>query len=78
MLPPENETKYRMLLLPVINKKSAAFENYLWASPLMLRLGFDQGNFKGESVVAAILPSCMEVSYFTSGFFVANPAKQFR
>ena len=28
-----------------------------------------QGNLKGESVVVAILPSCMEVSYCTSGFF---------
>ena len=26
----------------------------------------DQGNLKGESVVAAILPSCMVVSYCTS------------
>ena len=25
--------------------------------------------FKGESVVAAILVSCMEVSYCTSGYF---------
>ena len=33
--------------------------------------------FKGESTVAAILPSHMEVSYCTSGFFVAKPAKQF-
>ena len=30
---------------------------------------FDQGNLKGESVVAAILQSCMEVRYCTSGFF---------
>ena len=29
----------------------------------------NQGNLKGESVVAAILPSRMEVSYCTSGFF---------
>ena len=28
-----------------------------------------QGNFKGESVVMAILPSSMEASYCTSGFF---------
>ena len=28
-----------------------------------------QGNLKGESVVATILLSCMEVSYCTSGFF---------
>ena len=28
-----------------------------------------QGNLKGESVVAAILPSRMEISYCTSGFF---------
>ena len=28
-----------------------------------------QGNLKGESVVAAILPSLMEVSYCTAGFF---------
>ena len=28
-----------------------------------------QGNLKGESVVAAILPSRMKVSYCTSGFF---------
>ena len=27
---------------------------------------------KRESVVVAILPSCMEVSYCTSGFFVAK------
>ena len=32
---------------------------------------------KGESVVVAILPLCMEVSYCTSGFFIAKPAKQF-
>ena len=32
-------------------------------------LCFIQGNLKGESVVAAILPSRMEVSYCTSGFF---------
>ena len=31
----------------------------------------------GNSVVAAILPSRMEVSYCTSGFFVAKPAKYF-
>ena len=29
-----------------------------------------QGNLKGESVVVAILPSHMEVSYCTSGFFL--------
>ena len=29
----------------------------------------NQGNLKGESVVAAILPPRMEVSYCTSGFF---------
>ena len=28
-----------------------------------------QGNLKGDSVVAAILPSRMEVSYCTAGFF---------
>ena len=28
-----------------------------------------QGNLKEESVVVAILLSCMEVSYCTSGFF---------
>ena len=33
----------------------------------------NQGNFKGESVVAAILPSRMEVSYCTSRFFIAKP-----
>ena len=36
-----------------------------------------QGNFKGESAVAAILPSRMDASYCTY-FFVAKPAKQFR
>ena len=30
---------------------------------------FKQGNFKGQSVVAAILSSCMQVIYCTSGFF---------
>ena len=35
----------------------------------------NQGNLKGESVVAAILLSCMEVSYCTFGFFVAKFAK---
>ena len=34
--------------------------------------GLEQGNFKGESVVVAILPSCMEASYCTSGFFIAK------
>ena len=34
-----------------------------------------QGNLKGESVAAAILPSCMEVSYCTSRFFIDKPAK---
>ena len=34
-----------------------------------------QGNLKRESVVAAILSSRKEVSYCTSGFFVAKPAK---
>ena len=29
-----------------------------------------QGNLKRESVVAAILPSHMEVNYCTSGFFL--------
>ena len=29
----------------------------------------NHGNLKGESVVAAILPSHMEVSYYTFGFF---------
>ena len=28
-----------------------------------------QGNLKGRFVVLAILPSRMEVSYYTSGFF---------
>ena len=37
----------------------------------------NQGNLKGESVVAAILPSRMEVSYCTSGFFVAKPPNNF-
>ena len=32
-------------------------------------LTLKEGNLKGESVVVAILPSCMEVSYCTSGFF---------
>ena len=35
-----------------------------------------QGNLKKESVSAAILPSRMEVSYCTSGYFVAKPAKR--
>ena len=30
---------------------------------------FSEIHFKGESVVASILPSRMEVSYCTSGFF---------
>ena len=34
-----------------------------------------QGNLKEESVVAVILLSRMEVSYCTSRFFVAKPAK---
>ena len=50
------------------------------SSPIMNRqdVGIHQGNLKGESVVAAILPSPsrMEVSYSTSGFFVAKPAQQ--
>ena len=33
------------------------------------KVGPDQGNLKEESVVAAILPSRMEVSYRTSRFF---------
>ena len=37
--------------------------------------GSYQGNLKGESVVAAILLSGMEVSYCTSRFFVAKPAR---
>ena len=36
----------------------------------------NQGNLKGESVVAAILESCMEQKYCTSGFFVSKPIKQ--
>ena len=41
------------------------------------RLCCMQGNLKGEWVVA-ILPSGMEASYCTSGFFVVvKPAKQF-
>ena len=32
-------------------------------------LGSNQGNLKGEFVVAAILPSRMEVIFSTSGFF---------
>ena len=35
-----------------------------------------QGNLKGESVVAAILPSRMETSYCTSGFFCSYKARQ--
>ena len=35
---------------------------------LCVSLNFIQGNLKGESVVAAILPSRMEVRYCTSGF----------
>ena len=31
-----------------------------------------QGNLKGESVVAATLQLCMEVSYCTSGFFCSQ------
>ena len=38
-------------------------------SILGFTLSVDQGNLKGESVLAAILPSHMEVSYCTSGFF---------
>ena len=33
-----------------------------------------QGNWKGESVVVAILPSPMEVSYCTSRFFHSRPS----
>ena len=33
------------------------------------KVSLDQGNLKGESVVAAILLSHMQVSYCTSGFF---------
>ena len=40
-------------------------------------LSAHQGNLNGESVVAANLSSHMEVSYCTSGFFIAKPAKQF-
>ena len=32
-------------------------------------------NLKGESVVVAILPSLVRVSYCTSGFFRAKPTK---
>ena len=38
---------------------------------------FFQGNLKGESVVAAILPSRMEVSIVPPDFSVVKPAKQF-
>ena len=41
------------------------------------KFGFIQGNLKGESVVAAILPSHMEGIYCTSRFFRSyKPAKQ--
>ena len=43
----------------------------------LITLNINQGNLKGEFVVAAILPSPMEVSSCTPGFFVANPIKQF-
>ena len=39
------------------------------ASDSTVKVGENQGNLKGESVVTAILPSRMEVSYGTSGFF---------
>ena len=35
-------------------------------------------HLKGKSASAAILPSRMNVSYCTSGFFVVEPAKQLR
>ena len=41
------------------------------------QLNLTQGNLKGGSVVAAILRSRLEVSYCTSGFFVAKPANNF-
>ena len=40
-----------------------------------LQVTLDQGNLKGESVVVAILPSRMEVSYCSSAFFVAIPCQ---
>ena len=42
--------------------------------PICCQMVLVQGNFKGESVVAAILPLRVEVSY-TARFFVAKPAK---
>ena len=45
------------------------FYGKIWFSVDLKNIGKNQGNLKGESVVAAILPSCMEASYCTSGFF---------
>ena len=39
------------------------------ANEIHIDITTNQGNLKGESVVAAILPSRMEVSYCTSRFF---------
>ena len=41
----------------------------MWWSWLRLEISHGQGNLKGESAMAATLPSCGEVSYCTSGFF---------
>ena len=49
------------------------------ASQKFLNMMPIQGNRKGESGVAAILPSHMEASYCTSGFFfVGKPTKLYR
>ena len=55
----------KLLELAVSNLRCCMwFEKYMHGV-----VWWNQGNLKGESVVAAILPSRMEVGYCTFGFF---------
>ena len=51
------------------NTQHVAQGNFAEITKFLKLLCFSQGSLKGESVVAAILPSRMEQSYCTSGFF---------
>ena len=66
----ENHTPYSFKFEYLLRRYKANCQLilfFLYNLPVVIKI--IQGNLKGESVVVAILPSCMEVSYCTSGFF---------
>ena len=65
-------------MIQVMGDDSALLGSYPVDDGMRIHVSIIQGNLKGESVVAAIFPSRMEVSYTVPpDFFVTKPAKQF-